>query len=153
MEGYWNDLERTAEVLDGDGWFRSGDLARQDQDGYLYLVDRVRDIIVTGSTADNVYSRLLDDFLIALPEIRDAAAIGLPGEDEKEIVHVVLVPQDPTVPVRLDRLTNQITDALGELYAPASYSIAEALPRTTLGKTDKKALRAGLKEAALPKSA
>jgi acyl-CoA synthetase (AMP-forming)/AMP-acid ligase II len=67
MDGCWNDTECTAEVLDEDGWFRSGDLARQDEDGYLYLVGRVRDIIVTGSTADNVYSRLLDDFSFNSP--------------------------------------------------------------------------------------
>jgi fatty-acyl-CoA synthase len=146
MDGYWDDPERTAAVLDGDGWFRSGDLARQDENGYLYLVDRVRDIIVTGGTADNVYSRLLDDFLISLPDIKDAATIGLPGEDGKETVHVVLVPQDPTDAPDFDRLSHQITDALGELYTPASYSIAESLPRTALGKTGKKALRAALLE-------
>jgi fatty-acyl-CoA synthase len=144
MDGYWNDPGRTAEVLDGDGWFRSGDLARQDEAGYLYLVDRVRDIIVTGQTAQNVYSRLLDDFLISLPDVKDAAAIGLPGEDDRETVHVVLVPQDPAG-VRegdFDRLTRQVTAALGDVYAPASYSIAGSLPRTPVGKTDKKALRA-----------
>jgi fatty-acyl-CoA synthase len=71
----------------------------------------------------------------------------VPGEDEKEIVHVVLVPQDPTATSDFARLTHQITGALGELYAPASYSIAEALPRTAaLGKTDKKALRATLRK-------
>jgi fatty-acyl-CoA synthase len=97
---------------------------------------------VTGQTADNVYSRLLDDFLIALPDVKDAAAIGLPGEDARETVHVVLVPQDPAGVLDFDRLTRQITEALGNLYAPASYSIAESLPRTPVGKTDKKALRA-----------
>jgi fatty-acyl-CoA synthase len=144
MDGYWNDAGRTAEVLDGDGWFRSGDLAREDEDGYLYLIDRVRDIIVTGQTADNVYSRLLDDFLISLPDVKDAAAIGLPGEDDKETVHIVLVPQEPVGMRDFDQLTRQITGALGDLYAPASYSIAESLPRTPVGKTDKKALRAAL---------
>ncbi|MFJ3823440.1 AMP-binding protein [Streptomyces nodosus] len=144
MEGYWNDPERTAEVLDAEGWFRSGDLGRQDEDGYLYLVDRARDIIVTGSTADNVYSRLLDDFLTAQPAIKEAAAIGLPGDDDKEAVHVVLVPEDPADAPDLSELTREIVDALGDLYAPASYSIADSLPRTTVGKTDKKALRATL---------
>ncbi|MFD9903640.1 AMP-binding protein [Streptomyces sp. NPDC059063] len=143
MEGYWNDPERTAEVLD-EGWFRSGDIARQDENGYLYLVDRSRDIIVTGRTADNVYSRLLDDFLTAHPAIRDAAAIGLPGDDGKEAVHVVLVPHDPAGAPDLARLTREIVDALGDLYTPASYSIADSLPRTAVGKTDKKALRASL---------
>jgi fatty-acyl-CoA synthase len=144
MEGYWNDPERTAGVLDGRGWFRSGDIARQDEDGYLYIVGRTRDIIVTGRTADNVYSRLLDDFLTAQPAVKDAAAIGLPGDDGKETVHVVLVPQDPASPPDLPRLTREVTGALGDLYTPDSYSITDALPHTTAGKTDKNALRAAL---------
>ncbi|MFJ2734639.1 MULTISPECIES: AMP-binding protein [unclassified Streptomyces] len=144
MEGYWNDPERTTEVLDGEGWFRSGDLGRKDEDGYLYLVDRARDIIVTGRTADNVYSRLLDDFLTAQPAVKEAAAVGLPGDDDTEAVHVVPVPQDPADVPDLSELTREIVDALGDLYAPASYSIADSLPRTTVGKTDKKALRASL---------
>jgi fatty-acyl-CoA synthase len=144
MEGYWNDPERTAEVLDDEGWFRSGDIARQDENGYLYLVDRARDIIVTGSTADNVYSRLLDDFLTAQPGINDAATIGVPGDDDRETVHVVLVPQDPANAPDLALLTRKIVDALGDLYTPASYSITGSLPRTTVGKTDKKALRVAL---------
>jgi fatty-acyl-CoA synthase len=144
MEGYWNDPERTAEVLDHEGWFRTGDIARQDENGYLYLVDRARDVIVTGRTADNVYSRLLDDFLTAQPGIKDAAAIGLPGDDGKETVHVVLVPQDPASTPDLPLLTRQITDALGDLYTPVSYSITGSLPLTTVGKTDKKALRTAL---------
>jgi fatty-acyl-CoA synthase len=98
MEGYWNDPERTAGVLDDQGWYRSGDIARQDEDGYLYIVGRARDVIVSGRTAANVYSQLLDDFLTAQPSIKDAAAIGLPGDDGKETVHVVLVPQDPASP-------------------------------------------------------
>ncbi|WP_428814620.1 class I adenylate-forming enzyme family protein [Streptomyces albus subsp. chlorinus] len=148
MEGYWNDPERTAEVLDDQGWFRSGDIARQDENGYLYLVDRVRDVIVTGTTADNVYSRLLDDFLLAQPGVKDAAAVGLPGDDDKETVHVVLVPRDPANVPDLPRLTREIVDALGDLYTPASYVVADALPRTAVGKTDKKALRAALLAAA-----
>lgn len=144
MDGYWNDPERTAEVLGPDGWFRSGDLARQDDQGYLYLVDRMKDIIVTGRTADNVYSRLLDDFLISLPAVKDAATIGLPGADGTEKVHVVLVPQDPARVLDFAELTRQITHALGDLYAPASYSVAASLPQTAVGKIDKKALRAAL---------
>lgn len=144
MEGYWNDPKQTAEVLDDDGWFRSGDLLRQDEDGYLYVVDRVRDIIVTGLTADNVYSRLLDDFLLAYPGIKDAATIGLPDHEMRETVHVVVVPHDPAQTPDLVRLTGAITAALGDLYTPASYSTAESLPRTSVGKVDKKAVRAAL---------
>jgi fatty-acyl-CoA synthase len=150
MEGYWNDPERTAEVLDGEGWFRSGDIARLDDDGYVYLVGRSRDIIVTGRTSDNVYSRLLDDLLAAQPAVKDAATIGLPGADALELVHVVLVPRDPAAPPDLARLTREITGALGDLYAPVSYSIADALPRTTIGKVDKTSLRAAVLDGELP---
>ncbi|MFJ4466375.1 AMP-binding protein [Streptomyces sp. NPDC089424] len=144
MEGYWEDAENTAEVLNDEGWFRSGDLARQDARGYLYIVDRVRDVIVTGRAASNVYSRLLDDFLVSLPEIRDAATIGLPDDDGKECVHVVMVPEDPARLPDLDELTRRITERLGPLYTPVSYTFTGALPLTAVGKTDKKALRAAL---------
>jgi fatty-acyl-CoA synthase len=147
MDGYWNDPERTAEVLGADGWLRTGDLARQDERGFLYIVDRLKDIIITGRTADNVYSRLLDDFLASLPEIREAAAVGRPGPDGAEQVHVVLVPQDPGHVPDLDDLSRRVTETLGDLYTPASYSVARALPRTTIGKVDKKALRTALVDA------
>jgi fatty-acyl-CoA synthase len=144
MDGYWNDPERTAEVLDADGWFRSGDIARQDENGFLYLVDRARDIIVTARTADNVYSRLLDDFLAGCPGVREAATIGLTGPDNAETVHVVLVVDDPAKVPDYPELTRLIVEELGDLYAPESYSVAPSLPRTTVGKMDKKALRAAL---------
>lgn len=92
------------------------------------LADRVRDIIVTERTAGNVYSRLLDDFLISLPAVRDATAVGLPGHDGRETVHVVLVPQEPAGVPDFGQLTRQIVDALGDVYTAASYSIAESLP-------------------------
>ncbi|MGW7578033.1 AMP-binding protein [Streptomyces sp. NPDC054765] len=149
MEGYWKDPERTAEVLDDDGWFRSGDIAHQDEDGHLYLVDRARDVIVSGRTAGNVYSRLLDDFLATYPGIREGAAVGLADRERKETVHAVLVLQDPDATPDLPALTDAITEALGELYAPSSYSFADVLPRTAVGKTDKKALRAALTPARL----
>jgi fatty-acyl-CoA synthase len=145
MTGYWKDPEATARVLDADGWFHTGDLARRDADGLLHLVDRVRDVIVTGRTADNVYSRLLDDFLLTLPEVRDAAAVGRRDADGAEKVHVVLVPQDPAAPPDTEELTRRVVKALGELYAPASYSFAASLPRTGVGKTDKRALRDALR--------
>ncbi|SDP35775.1 AMP-binding protein [Actinacidiphila guanduensis] len=144
MTGYWKDPERSAEVLGRGGWFRSGDVARQDKNGYLYLIDRVRDIIVTGVTADNVYSRLLDDFLLSLPNIKDAATIGVPDNDGMERVHVALVPRNQAEQPDFTKLTRLIVDELGALYAPASYSVEASLPRTPVGKTDKKALRAAL---------
>ncbi|MFE6488754.1 class I adenylate-forming enzyme family protein [Streptomyces sp. NPDC057757] len=142
MREYWRDPERTAEALK-DGWLRTGDLAYRDHDGYLYLVDRVKDVIVTGRTADCVYSRLLDDLLISLPAVRDAAAIGVPAPEFGESVHVVVVPYDES-DLDTDELTRQVVDALGSLYAPVSYSVAASLPHTASGKVDKEALRASL---------
>lgn len=139
MSGYWNDLERSEEVLQ-DGWYRTGDLAYRDEEGYLYLVDRAKDIIVTGRTSDNVYSRLLDDFLCTLPEIRLAAAIGVPDEAYGEAVHVYLVPR-PNTSLDLDDVRRRVVEELGGLYEPKSFSIVDALPTTAVGKIDKAALR------------
>lgn len=89
-------------------------------------------------------SKLLDDFLMSLPDIRDAAAIGLPGKDNREDVHVVLVLRDAAHVPDLNLLTKKVVDELGDLYAPTGYTIAESLPHTTVGKTDKRGLRASL---------
>jgi fatty-acyl-CoA synthase len=140
MEGYWQDPERTREVVLGD-WSRTGDLAYRDEEGYLYLVDRARDIIVTGRTSDNVYSRLLDDFLCTLPGISRAAAVGVPDDQYSEAVHLFLVPRDGAA-LDLDELRRLVVEALGDLYEPKSFSIVGSLPLTTVGKVDKKALRA-----------
>jgi fatty-acyl-CoA synthase len=104
-------------------------------------VDRIKDIIIPGLTSDNVYSRLLDDFLVSLPEIRDAAAVGIPAVDQRETVHVFLVLHDPAS-FDFEDLQRKVTRQLGEIYEPKSYSALSALPRTSVGKVDKRALRA-----------
>jgi fatty-acyl-CoA synthase len=138
MDGYWGGP--AADSL-ADGWFKSGDLGYRDEDGFIYLVDRVKDIIIPGLTSDNVYSRLLDDFLVSLPEIRDAAAVGIPAVDQRETVHVFLVLDDPAA-FDFEDLQRKVTGKLGEIYEPKSYSALSALPRTSVGKVDKRALRA-----------
>jgi fatty-acyl-CoA synthase len=139
-EGYWRDPERTRDLLAG-GWARTGDLAHRDDEGYFYLVDRARDVIVTGPASGNVYSRLLDDFLPTLPGISQAAAVGVPDPQWGEAVHVFMVPDGGTPP-DLTEIRRLVAEALGDLYQPKSISVVAQLPRTTLGKTDKKALRA-----------
>ena len=141
-EGYWRDPERTRELKDGE-WARSGDLGYRDDEGYFYLVDRSRDIIVTGRTSDNVYSRLLDDFLCTLPGIRQAAAVGVPDPELSEAVHVFLVPRDGADlgPAALAEIREQVIRELGDLYEPRAFTVTDRLPYTTVGKVDKKALR------------
>ena len=95
---------------------------------------------VTGRTSDNVYSRLLDDFLCTLPGIRQAAAVGAPDRELSEAVHVFLVPQDG-VDLDLAAIGRQVVRELGDLYEPKSFTVTDSLPCTTAGKVDKKALR------------
>ncbi|MEV6238297.1 AMP-binding protein [Lentzea sp. NPDC051838] len=137
MEGYWGEppLSETA-----DGWFNTGDMGYFDDDGHLYLNDRSKDVIVTGRTSDNVYSRLLDDFLVTLPGIRQAAAVAQPDEALGEAVHLFLVTDGSDVDV--DRIRDSVVAELGELYQPRGVTIVDRLPLTNVGKVDKRKLRA-----------
>lgn len=139
MLGYYEDPERTAEALRG-GWLRTGDMGYLDAEGYLYLVDRAKDIIVTGSTSDNVYSRVLEDFLLTLPGVRNAAALGVPDEEYGEAVQVFLATAEGA-DVDPDAVGAAVTAELGELYAPRKTVLLDRLPTTKVGKVDKKALR------------
>ncbi len=140
MTEFWGDPERTREELKG-GWLRTGDLGYLDADGYLYLVDRSKDVIVTGRTSDNVYSRLLDDFLAAVAGVRQAAAIGVPDDRYGEAVHVFVIPE-PGALLDPAELIKQVVEELGPLYEPRGITFVDTLPWTSMGKIDKKTLRA-----------
>lgn len=140
MLGYYEDPQRTAEAFYG-GWLRTGDLGYLDAEGYLYLVDRAKDIIVTGSTSDNVYSRVLEDFLLTLPGVRNAAALGVPDEEYGEAVQIFLATAEGA-DVDPDAVGAAVTAELGELYTPRKTVLLDQLPTTKVGKVDKKALRA-----------
>ncbi|MDT7790528.1 MAG: fatty-acyl-CoA synthase [Pseudonocardiales bacterium] len=135
MEGYWGEptLEESS-----DGWFNTGDMGYFDEDGFLYLNDRSKDVIVTGRTSDNAYSRLLDDFLITLPGIRQAAAVAQPDEALGEAVHLFLVTDQD---VDFDSIRDSVVAELGELYQPRGFTIVPQLPLTKVGKVDKRKLR------------
>ncbi|WP_225881898.1 AMP-binding protein [Streptomyces aureocirculatus] len=140
MLGYYEDPERTAAALH-DGWLRTGDVGYLDTEGYLYLVDRAKDIIVTGSTSDNVYSRVLEDFLLTLPGVRNAAALGVPDEEYGEAVQIFLATAEDA-DVDPDAVGVAVTAELGDLYTPRRTVLLDRLPMTKVGKVDKKALRA-----------
>ncbi|OIJ90337.1 long-chain fatty acid--CoA ligase [Streptomyces sp. MUSC 14] len=140
MLGYYEDPERTTAALH-DGWLRTGDIGYLDAEGYLYLVDRAKDIIVTGSTSDNVYSRVLEDFLLTLPGVRNAAALGVPDEEYGEAVQVFLATAEGA-DVDPQAVGAAVTAELGELYTPRKTVLLHHLPTTKVGKVDKKALRA-----------
>ena len=137
MAGYWERPEETAETLRGD-WLHTGDLAYQDDEGFYYLVDRAKDMIISGGF--NVYPREIEDVLTAHPAVALAAVIGVPDEKWGEKV-VAVVALRPGEAVDAAALTSLVRDKKGAIMAPKQIDFVDSLPHTALGKTDKKALR------------
>ncbi|MBL7499086.1 AMP-binding protein [Frankia sp. CNm7] len=142
MKGYWNKPEQTAEALAG-GWLHTGDIARQDEHGFYTIVDRKKDMIVSGGF--NVFPREIEDALSAHPAVAAAAAVGVPDEKWGEAVKAVVVLRagTPASPEQLAaELTALVKERKGPHHAPKSVEFVDALPLTAVGKPDKKALRA-----------
>jgi fatty-acyl-CoA synthase len=139
MEGYWGMPELTAETLVG-GWLRTGDAGRVDDDGYLYIVDRYKDMIVTGLSGTNVFCRPVEDALLAHPDVRAAAVVGVPHPEMGEAVYAYVVTAPGATPAPED-VRSFVAGELNELWAPHEVEFVEALPFTESGKVDKKALR------------
>jgi fatty-acyl-CoA synthase len=137
MRGYWKRPEQTAETLEG-GWLHTGDLAYQDEEGFYYLVDRAKDMIISGGF--NVYPKEVEDVLTAHPGVAMAAVIGVPDEKWGEKVVAVVVPR-PGENLDATTLVELVKDKKGAIQAPKQVDFVEGLPQTALGKTDKKALR------------
>lgn len=137
MRGYWHLPEATAEVLDG-GWLRTGDAGAVDEEGYLYIRDRVKDVIVSGG--ENVYSRMVEDVLLAHPAIAEAAVIGVPDEHWGETVKAVVVLR-PETQMTEGEIIQFCKGRLGGFQRPRSVDFVDELPRTTLGKVRKRELR------------
>jgi len=138
MRGYAGDPEATALALD-DGWLRTGDLGRLDANGYLFLVDRAKDMIISGGF--NIYSVEVEAALRGHPAVADVAVVGLPDEDWGERVVAVVVRARP---VEAEELRSFGRAALTAYKAPKTVTFVEALPLTKFGKIDKKRLRAML---------
>jgi feruloyl-CoA synthase len=134
MQGYLGDPDATAAALAEGGWYRSGDLARMDEDGYLFIVDRRKDMIVTGG--ENVYSKEVEDALSAHPAVKEVAVIGRPHPEwgETVVAHVVLVEGSE---VDGPELRGWLSDKLARYKIPREYVFATTLPRTPSGKVQK----------------
>jgi fatty-acyl-CoA synthase len=138
MSGYLNKPEQTAEVFAG-GWLHTGDVAIRDADGFLRIVDRKKDMIVTGGF--NVYPREVEDVLSAHPAVAAAAVIGVPDPKWGEAVKAIIVLRDKHY-VSADELISLVRDKKGSVQAPKSIVFTDKIPTSALGKPDKKALRA-----------
>jgi long-chain acyl-CoA synthetase len=141
MAGYWRKPEETAAVLSDDGWFRTGDAGYLDADGYLYLHDRIKDMIVSG--AENIYPAEIENVLMKHDAIADAAVIAVPNERWGEAPHAVVVLGDGHI---LDAdLTDDIIafcrSWLAGYKCPRSVDAVGELPRNAAGKVLKRELR------------
>jgi fatty-acyl-CoA synthase len=143
--GYWNLPEATAELF-RDGWMHTGDLAREDEDGFWYIVDRTKDMIVTGGF--NVFPREVEDVVAEHPSVAQVCVIGTPDEKWGEAVTAVVVlrPDAPSDSESIDRMTLEIQAAVkerkGSVQSPKQVIIVDSVPVTALGKPDKKTVRA-----------
>lgn len=138
VKGYWNQPQATAETF-VDGWVRTGDLARLDEEGYLYIVDRAKDIIIRGG--ENIYSSEVEDVLYAHPAVTDCALVGVPhktlGEEPAAVVHLA-----PGMAASEAELQDWVRARLAGFKVPVAIRfVAETLPRNANGKILKKELR------------
>ncbi len=137
MQGYYKDPQATAEVFQ-DGWYKTGDVARVDEDGYLFIVDRTKDMIVTGG--ENVYSKEVEDALAAHPEVVEAAVVGRPHPEwgETVVAHLVLAEGSK---LSGEDLSAFLADRLAKYKIPREYRFVAELPHTPTGKVMKYKLR------------
>jgi fatty-acyl-CoA synthase/long-chain acyl-CoA synthetase len=138
MKEYWGKPEATAEAFAG-GWFHSGDLVREDEDGYLYVVDRTKDMIISGG--ENIYCAEVEDVLAAHPKVAEVALIGVPDARYGEAPLAVIAPRDPADPPAPEELAQWCRERLARYKNPREYSIGGPLPRNPSGKVLKTELR------------
>ncbi|MFJ5966865.1 o-succinylbenzoate--CoA ligase [Streptomyces sp. NPDC093060] len=137
MPGYWGLPEESAASF-ADGWFRSGDAARVDADGYVYIVDRMKDMIISGG--ENVYPAEIEDLLLAHPGIAECAVIGVPDARWGEVPRAVVVPE-AGVDLDPDEVLASLAGRLARYKIPKSLVVADELPRTASGKLLKSRVR------------
>jgi fatty-acyl-CoA synthase len=143
--GYWNLPEATAETFK-DGWLHTGDMAREDEDGFYFIVDRVKDMIVTGGF--NVFPREVEDVVAEHAAIAQVCVVGTPDEKWGEAVTAVVVLRadaardDAAIDAMTAEIQAAVKDRKGSVQSPKRVVVVDALPLTGLGKPDKKAVRA-----------
>ncbi|NEX47671.1 malonate--CoA ligase [Pseudotabrizicola algicola] len=138
FRGYWQMPDKTAEDLRPDGWFITGDLATRDADGYVTIVGRAKDLVITGGF--NVYPKEVEEVLDSLPGVAESAVIGVPHPDFGEAVFAVLARGRDGGP-DLDAVRAAVAQRLAKFKHPKGYAVVDALPRNTMGKVQKAALR------------
>jgi acyl-CoA synthetase (AMP-forming)/AMP-acid ligase II len=137
MKGYWNLPEATAEAL-GDGWVYTGDLGYFDSNGYIFLVDRKRDVIISG--AFNIYPKEIEDVIVTHPKVKEVAVVGVPDEKWGEAVKAVVVPKEGKR-VTEEEIIDYCRSRMASFKKPKTVDVVGDLPRNPYGKILKTALR------------
>jgi long-chain acyl-CoA synthetase len=140
MKGYWRQPEETAAVLRG-GWLHTGDIGRMDDDGFLFIVERMKDLIIRGGL--NIYPRDVEDALTEHPAVAMAGVVGMPDETYGEEA-VAFVVRAPGVEVTEDELLEFLVERIGKPKRPKEVRFVDSIPLTPVGKVNRKELRSQL---------
>jgi fatty-acyl-CoA synthase len=138
MVGYWNLPEATAKTLDSDGWLRTGDAGYMDKDGYLYIHDRIKDMIISGG--ENIYPAEVESAICDHPDVAEAAVIGIPDDKWGEAVKAIVV-MKPGKSASATDIINFTRERIAGFKTPKSVDFLEALPRNPSGKILRRNLR------------
>ncbi len=139
MRGYWNDPERTAESIDGQRWMHTGDLATMDENGYVRVVGRIKDMIIRGG--ENIYPREIEEFLYTHPQIADVQVIGVPDERYGEELMAWVIPRGGAT-LSEDEVKEFCKGQIAHFKIPRYVKFVEAFPMTVTGKVQKFKMRA-----------
>jgi acyl-CoA synthetase (AMP-forming)/AMP-acid ligase II len=137
MKGYWNRHEDTAEALQ-DGWLHTGDIGEMDEDGYLYIMDRKKDMIISGG--ENIYPAEIEDSLLRHPKVADVGVIGYADEKWGESVKAILVAKQGEELTEKE-LIDWCQGKIGRFKIPKQVVFTDSIPRTPTGKILKRQLR------------
>ncbi|EIL88795.1 putative long-chain fatty acyl CoA ligase [Rhodanobacter fulvus Jip2] len=137
MKGYWNRPNETANVLDAEGWLHTGDIARMDESGYVYIVDRKKDMILVSGF--NVYPNEVEDTVMQHPGVAEVAAVGLPDEHSGEVVKLFVVRKDPNLTI--EDLKAFCRENLTGYKRPKLIEFRDSLPKSNVGKILRRELR------------
>jgi long-chain acyl-CoA synthetase len=138
MKGYLDNPEATKTAFWRDGWFRSGDIGHVDENDYVYIVDRVKDMIITGG--ENVYPREVEEVIYERPEVRECAVIGLPDKEWGERVAAYIIAK-PGKTINTDELKTFLKSRLAPFKVPKEFNIVTEFPLSPTGKILKRELK------------
>ena len=139
MKGYWKQPEATANAMTADGYFRTGDVGYMDEEGYVFIVDRTKDMLLSGGF--NVYPRNIEEAIYQHPSVAEVSVIGVPDEYRGETPKAFIKLKAGAPPLTLETLKAFLKDRLGKHEMIGAMEIRDELPKTSVGKISKKDLR------------